>query len=220
MSGVALNIESSDLSSTGQEVENLFGQVSLDQVKQAMGGALRLTLIEHFTKLEGDSIHHRSATQLLAERTGFYASAAEGVQTPELEEDGVSVSINSEGLAQRYFGGTITAGKNSKWLTIPAIAEAYGKRAGSFNNLRFVYFRPDLAALVERPSTLVKRDRKGIFRPIASTIGAVFFWLKREVTQAPDPTVLPTDEELIGPAQLAGEEALLRIWDRPIGATS
>jgi hypothetical protein len=214
---IALTIQSPDFASTASAVDNLFGQVSLDQVKEAMGASMRLTLIEHFAKLEGDSIHHRSAARLLASPTGFYADAARGTQLPQIESDGVSVSINKEGLAQRYFGGPIVASGKSKWLTIPAIALAYGKRAGSFNNLRFVYFRQDLAALVERLSTLIKRDRKGIFRPVASTIGAVFYWLKREVTQSPDPSVLPTDDEILGPATLAGEQAILRIWERPIG---
>lgn len=216
-----LTIQTPNLAAAGADLEKNFGKVSLTQVREAMGGAMRLTLIEHFAELERDTVHHRTASRLGASPTGFYADAAAGTQLPQLEgEDGVSVSINKEGLAQRLFGGVITAGKSSKWLTIPAIALAYGRRAGSFNNLQFVYFRPDLAALKERLSTLVKRDRKGIYRPIASTIGAVFFWLKREVTQAPDPSVLPTTEKLLEPAMLAGRQAIDRIWEKPIGLPS
>lgn len=216
MSATGIIIESPDLAKFQEEVVQQFGPVGLRTALEAMGGAVRDDLIEHFTALEQDTLHHRSSERLLAARTGFYAEAARSVQAPRLEgNDAVSIAINKEGLAQRYFGGVISA-KKGRYLTIPAIAQAYGKRAGAFHNLRFVYFRPDLAALVERLSTLVKRDRKGIFRPIASTLGAVFFWLKPSVTQQPDPSVLPTDDEMARRAIEAGNEALLAMWGRTV----
>lgn len=215
MSSATITIESTDLQKFQEEVSQQFGPIGLQKTREAMGGAVRKELIEHFTALEQDTIHHRSSERLLAARTGFFAAAAAGVQAPQVEGENVSIAINKEGLAQRYFGGTISP-KKGNWLTIPAIAQAYGKRAGAFHNLRFVYFRPDLAALVERLSTLVKKDRKGIFRPIASTLGAVFFWLKPSVTQQPDPSVLPTDDEMAARAIEAGNNALLAMWGRSV----
>lgn len=208
MSATSITIESPDLVKFQEEVATQFGPVGLQRTRAEMGAAVRIELIEHFTELEQDSVHHRTAARLLAAPTGFYADAARSVQAPVVQGENVSIAINKEGLAQRYFGGPIEA-KRSKWLTIPAIAQAYGKRAGAFHNLRFVYFRSDLAALVERLSTLVKRDRKGIFRPIASTLGAVFFWLKPSVNQDPDPTVLPSDDEMGARAIEAAQRSLL-----------
>ena len=65
-------------------------------------------------------------------RTNFYASAARGTHFDAVA-DGVKISINQVGMAQRYFGGVITA-KKVKLLTIPACPEAYGHRASSHSS--------------------------------------------------------------------------------------
>jgi len=220
MSSISLKVATPGLVSFQDELAQ-FGVIAKRRVLSAMGGGVKLSLIEHFAGIEQDSVHHKWATQLGANRTHFYGGSARGVQSgiqdPKVEgDDAVSVSINSQGLAQRYFGGTITA-KNKKWLTIPAIAAAYGRPANSFNNLRFVLFRPDLAALIEKtpgqPSTLSKqtrKDSKGIYRSAGETSerGRVVYWLKRSVEQAPDPTVLPTEDEMSQRAIEAGHEAI------------
>lgn len=217
MSGITITIDASALQGAQEKVENLLGAVTGDQVKKSMGDALRLVLINHFAELEADASRHRTATRLGGTQTGFYADAVRGTQLPQIEGEGISVSINKQGIAQRYFGGTIRP-TLKKWLTIPAIAEAYGQAAGSFHNLRFVPLGPDLAALVERRATLIKRPRKGAkkgsFKPVAETTGAVFYWLKRQVTQTADPTVLPTDDEIQSAALERGQQTIITLWER------
>lgn len=137
MSAATLTVQTPELQSFQEELSQ-FGVVGRAEALQAMGAALKLTLVEHLSQLDQDSVHHRWASKLGADSTHFYGSAVGSVQLPQIERRGeVSVSINNIGLAQRYFGGVI-APREKKWITIPAVAEAYGKRAGSFNNLQFI----------------------------------------------------------------------------------
>lgn len=230
----SFNIQADSLNGLAAAINTLSGKETADSVRKAMGGAVRLELIEHFSELEADSLHHRTADRLGAEHSGFYADAARSVQMPKLENEGVSIAINKLGLALRYYGGRVTPGKSTswktgratQWLTIPNDADAYGRRTQEFDysgrglgNLRFVFFRAGLAGLVENLATNVKRVR-GVYKPVSSTIGKVIFWLKKEVTYKADPSVLPTSGEMTAAAVEAGEMQLVNIWDRQIGATT
>lgn len=221
MSGITLEIDAPGLPSFQEELGRL-GVVARKQTLKAMGAELRATLIEHFTAIEQDSVHHKWAAKLGAERTHFYGSAARGVQLPAVHgDDEVSVSINNVGIAQRYFGGTIEPGPGKKWLTIPAVAEAYGRPAISFNNLHFIYFRPDLAALAETMPKATETSATGVVRSkgARSERGRVVYWLKRSVRQEADPSVLPTDDEMTRRAAEAGLEAVEQLKAN-LGASS
>lgn len=229
-----LIIKSEGLNEVGDSINRLASEATGNSVKQAMGGAVRLKLINHFTELESDGLHHRSADRLGAEHSGFWADAARNVQVPQIEGDNIAIGINKLGLRLRYYGGTVTPGKSlswktgkpTQWLSIPAVADAYGKRtqefdfsAGGVGNLHFVFFRPDLAALVENLASVIKKGRNGVYKHVASTIGTVIFWLKKSLTYKADPTVLPTDKEMLDAAEEAGQEQLLNIWERQFGGT-
>jgi hypothetical protein len=142
--------------------------------------------------------------QLGGKRTSFYADAARNTHAAVLP-DGVLLSILKEGIRQRWLGGTIKA-KPGSWLTIPARAEAYGRRARSFNDLRFVLLTGDEsggAALVRNETTTLKRkkDRKtGKVSYVAGEErgGEVMYWLRKSVTQRPDPTVIPLPDVIYG----------------------
>src|SRR5947209_7974293 len=90
--------------------------------------------------------------------THFYARAAEATNWQE-GFGFVMIGVNQIGIRQRFLGGDIEA--KDKKLTIPAVPEAYGKRAGEFNNLKFGFaldpesgkMRP---ALVEAQASQVK----------------------------------------------------------------
>lgn len=127
----------------------------------------------HFRRLNAER-----PNKLGGERTNFYAQAARGTNYTLLP-DGVILGINQVGIRQRFYGGKIEAGNPPKNLTIPADAEAYGKRAGEFYNLRFCM----------NPKT----GKKWL---ADKTTGKILFWLKPSVDQKADPTVLPTDQEL------------------------
>jgi hypothetical protein len=101
-------------------------------------------------------------------------------------------------VAQRRWGGKITP-VNSNWLTLPARAEAYGKRAREFSFLRFAVFHQadggaPVFALVDTARTDL-RGKGGKRKSIAG--GKVYFWLRKSVNQKADESILPKDEEIM-----------------------
>lgn len=135
-------------------------------------------------------------------KTHFYGAVARSVHSTVEGED-VVVSVNQVGIRQRVRGGTIRP-RNVKWLTIANEAEAYGYRARDFTDLRFVPFGPNLAALMEAKggayriiSVSTSRRSKRVKN---SEEGRVMFWLKKEVYQEGDDTVLPSDQDVINAA--------------------
>lgn len=181
-------------------------------LRREMGRAVRSALIANFEKLNAERHKNETGVQ-------FYAGAARSVQQPLIESDGFTVAVTREGVAQRYYGGTITAGSNgsgSKWLTIPAIPAALGRRAGSFTNLKFVFFRDDLAALVSndpakaryKGGPKAKKERGVKLVPREDGKLPVVYWLKRSVTQKADPSVIPPEEELAATAYAEGTKYL------------
>ena len=149
-------------------------------------------------------------------RTHFYASAAKSVSNPKPTGAGVSFTINQIGLAQRWLGGTIRAGagissatgRATQYLAIPARAESYGKAPSEFPDLRFVP-RKGGGMLIQALQTAIKWTKKGAEKAF-ETGGGVMFWLVKEVTQRPDPTVLPTEDAIEHAAASAMESYLTR----------
>ncbi len=151
--------------------------------------------------------------RLGGKRTHFIARAAQATFYRPVP-GGLELVNNHLGLALRYYGGTVTPGKNpssagggpTKWLTMPAISQAYGRRAREFSNLHFVVFKKDkLAALAEgtkgatdsRTGKGIKgRGRKKGTRP------RVFYWLLKSMTIGPNRSLLPLNKELRRTARL------------------
>ena len=145
--------------------------------------------------------------QLGGPRTHFYANAAKSVTTPEPDGPDATFTITQIGLAQRWLGGEIkpgggtssVTGNPTKYLAIPARAEAYGKTPGEFNDLEFRKTATG-GLLVESLQTGVsigRRTRHGRTVTRGNEAGGlVMFWLVTSVNQKPDPTVLPTEQEM------------------------
>lgn len=144
------------------------------------------------------------ANSMGGKRTHFFADAARSVNAQSVSVSGGTgtLTINAVGLAQRWLGGTIRAGSGTstrsggptRYLTIPARAEAYGRTAAEYNDLEFQITERGPALVQTLQSVLVRgRRRKGAPRAV-EVGGLVMFWLVRKVTQRPDPTVMPTEE--------------------------
>lgn len=116
-------------------------------------------------------------------KTGFYGQAAEHVNVVSGGANEAQVVVSHEGFAQRVLGGTINP-VNAKALAIPARAEAYGKLPSDFDGL-LDYIPRKGGKLV---GMLVGKE--------GADQGVVFFWLVKNVTQSPDPTVLPTEKQM------------------------
>jgi len=139
-------------------------------------------------------------------RTHFYAAAAKSLYV-EAEEGGSAVTIPAVGFRQRYEGGPILP-VVSKWLTIPATAEAYGRRAREFDDIEF--------AIIGGKPALVRKEDQGSVDFISGKVipkakrkkAAVLFWLRKSVFQQADPTVMPSDLEMEAAAVFGGEAYL------------
>lgn len=187
------------------EIQGLMDRAASAEVMSAMGASVAREIRGHLRGLP--------ANRMFPGQTTNFWKRASTVTNFQLEGDGVAVNVNQVGVRQRFHGGTIKPTKG-KYLTIPARAEAYGKSAREFNNLRFVRFASGAAALVETDATKVKIGRRrkdgshGV-KNMGSTGGGIMYWLKTSVSQKADPNVLPSDELLAG-AALRGARAYLQ----------
>lgn len=139
-------------------------------------------------------------------RQHFWAAVRRSVNQPVVNSPTTAtVSITHPHLLQRVKGGPIRPGAGRRYLTIPAIAEAYGKRAREFHNLRFGFaenrFGNLAPALVENSGQSVafgrrRKDGTRKVTPGEEIGGNAFFWLVKKVYQPADPTALPTEAQL------------------------
>lgn len=157
--------------------------------------------------------------KLGGQRTHFFANTARAIQTPEVKGTVSSVSINQVGLAARVFGAVIRAGVNTsrwsgaltKFLAIPARAEAYGKTPGEFHDLHFVREKRGNggAMLVQTMQTAVSIGKRGV-RKVGDRGGLVMFWLVKQVELKADPSILPDNASVTQAAIVPAENYLAR----------
>lgn len=140
--------------------------------------------------------------------TKFWEKAGRSIKY-EPNADGFTLVADKIGLRQRLYGGVISA-KKKKYLTIPAIEEAYGKTAREFHDLKFS-ITPRGPALVRREQTRIdwkeyKREKKrfakkgGVLQMnlfAKTSAGDVVYWLRKRVTQKGNPNVLPQRQEIV-----------------------
>jgi len=168
---------------------------------KSIGGTAELLTRQHLTTLA--KTRHATANKLGAKPSGHLARAAESVKGDGTNE-AATVSITSPGMRRAFGDVTITPGAGKKYLTIPATAEAYNRRAGSFNDLRLAFFKNGLLALVKAEQSSVADRRQSGGR------SEVYYWLKKSVTQKQDRTLLPPDDDYTA-AAVAGVKSYLRL---------
>lgn len=179
-------------------------------IENAMGRGVANLVRNHLFAL-----NQSRPNQLGGRRTNFWAQAARGTSQAS-QPGGFTVSINQVGFRQRYQGGWIRPTGGKKYLTIPAVAEAHGRRASEFSNLRFGFAANKYGnlqpALIEASATKVKfgRARKDGTRGVKSegTGGKVMFFLSKRVFQQADASVLPTLPEMEAAAVAAADAVI------------
>jgi hypothetical protein len=139
---------------------------------------------------------HATARRLGATPTGHLARAAESV-TSTADNVDATVTITSPGISRARRDITITP-RRGKYLTIPAHPRTYGKRAGEFDDLKFIPFRrtPALAWV------------EGTGRNRRTTIA---YWLKNSITQRQDSTLLPSAALITQSATEGAKDYLRRL---------
>lgn len=131
---------------------------------------------------------HKTAERLGANPTGYLERAAQGVSSTGDEEGATVILSGDVGGFARAFGDITIKPKKGKFLTLPANAAAYGKRASEFDLDLFVFNRHESFAMA-----LGKRTDSGDID--------VFYWLRRKVFQRQDRSLLPSDDQYLAAAE-------------------
>jgi hypothetical protein len=211
---IGFNVQSSQLGNIRAKATEI-GQA--DNVARVGGRGVANYLRQWFFDLD-----KKRANKLGGKRTHFFGDVARSVQNPAVSNGEASVAINHLGLAQRWLGGIIRAGSGTstrsggptKYLAIPANYESYGKTPAEFSGLEFFPTkRGGGLRAVRSVATHLKSDSKakGARRASHDELGSVvLFWLVPEVTQKPDPSVMPDESALIKSAIRPMESYLSR----------
>lgn len=163
---------------------------------------------------------HRTANRLGATPTNFRSRQAAALSA-EADNEGAILRIpRSTGLGRAFADITIKPLGGKTFITIPATAETYGRRAGEWSKDTFDFavistHRGPTPVLVWSAES--DRHKKG----------DVAFWLRRQVIQKQTRELLPPDEEYKG---LARDTIIKHIQNRirqtspggggPIGGSS
>jgi hypothetical protein len=132
--------------------------------------------------------------QLGGARTNFWTAVGASVQSPNLLPRRIVISITHPAIAQKVYGGTITA-KKRKHLAIPIDPKAHGKSPRVFTNLQY--------AMTGTGTKLLGLRENG---------GMVWLYvLKPSVSQSRDPDALPKDAVMAAALERAGDIHLRRI---------
>lgn len=127
---------------------------------------------------------HATATRLGARPTRHLEKAYRSIEAKS-DSAGAFLLVPRASRLRAAFGDYVVApGSGKKYLTIPAAAEAYGKRAGEFKDLVFMRVGPRLTPVLARP---VKTGEG---------LQIMYFLTKRSLIKA-DRGLLPFD--LLGP---------------------
>lgn len=147
---------------------------------------------------------HATADRLGATPTGHLERAAESVAST-FDAAGAYITVTSPGIGRAFHDVTIVPVNGGKYLTIAANAAAYGRRAGSFIDLRLAFFKGGTLALVKAEQSSIRgRRRSGYDTERAGAKdgrGSIYYWLVKEVHQKQDRSLMPSDAEMAAAAQ-------------------
>ena len=154
--------------------------------------AVAILVRSHLSRL--GSWKHESANRLHAQPTGFLQEAGRKT-TSHASENGGEVVIPAP--LGRAFHDVEIRPKNAAALTIPASAEAYGKRAGALAALGWKIFRP--------------KGERFLMGAKNGEDPKILYWLTASVKQKQDRELLPSDDKLKTTAAAAMMAEIRRI---------
>ncbi len=183
----AVTVDASGAESKLQAVELALGPSRLN----AIAGHAVLNLVKAHL-VDRDQVGNAMGGR----RTHFYRKAAQGTHEDH-DDDQATITISATGFAQRLYGGTIAA-VNKRFLTIPLAQEALGRRASDFSDAFVCVIHGQLYIARKRTAKVGKGSLDLLFK------------LVRSVYQAPDRTVLPTDDQIATTARTAVDSFIAR----------
>jgi hypothetical protein len=197
-SGLAImNINVSIEENVSQRLGHLSGLVeNREELNDVLGRQLANDIREHFRLRNVNGPRNSFG----ARSSGFWGEIRDSVSDQEVDAAGATVTISDSRFPQKFYGGQIHM--DDKLLAIPARIEAYDKSPRLFSNLKAVFFRPGLGALVsfdpeKKREKGEKRIGSGAGPAAKNDLGFVFYWLKESVKQDPDPNALPLPDRMV-----------------------
>lgn len=203
MSGLSVNVNIED-AATKAGLNNLLTSLrNRTPLNREIGrGALELTR-DYLTGIGQE--RHRTAEELGAEPTGFFAKASKRTSM-RADDSGATISVNAPGIGRAAHDVDIVPTNGRKFLTIPITAAAYGRTVSQVEStLGIKLFRPVRKGAKASGYSTAKNTWGGVtfsesdkMNVLASAIpgGGLFFAfaLVRAVHQQQDRTLLPSDE--------------------------
>jgi hypothetical protein len=131
----------------------------------------------------------------------FWNRIRKSTALTSVDDTGATIVIADPAFAGKTRDHTIKP-VEGKYLTIPAIAEAAGRSARTFQNLepliRWMNGKRRAVALVERRATLLRDRKDGTATEKKGELvgGRVFYWLVESVRQKKDPRALPAKDKM------------------------
>jgi len=183
---------------------------SKESLKLRKGMAFRLETLtrEHITKAA--KTRHKTADRLSATHSGYLAKKTDTVESTVTGNADGAILVRVYGdIFARVDGPVDIKPRRKKWLAIPAVSEAYGRRPGEFETLRFIKLKGDLAALVFDEENKAK-EAKGRQK------FTVIYWLKKGVTLPQDRGLLPTEGEYLTALESAADDYLADLARRAV----
>jgi hypothetical protein len=164
----------------------------------AVGGRGVKELRQHFLEREKEPNKKGWPSQHFWDRIRTATALA------SVDESGATIAISDPAFAGKMHDHTIKP-KEGKYLTLPAIAEAAGRSARTWNNLvpliRWMRGVRRAIALVERKASNIsygaaRKDGSRSVTHTSSSIGGVIYWLVESSRQKKDPRALPPRDKM------------------------
>ena len=163
------------------------GELQLIRSKLADRSQLHAAMAVDATQFTRDYLandqRHATAQRLGAQPTGFRSRSAKRIEADSNAEAAIIRIPRSTGLGRAFGNIIIRPGSGRTFLTIPAMAETYGHVVRDFPEDSFTF-----AIFKERYPVLLWAEDGGTHKK-----GDVAWWLRREVEQKQDRTLLPSD---------------------------
>jgi hypothetical protein len=155
-------------------------------LNDALGRRLARELQGHFRE------RNRTPNRLGGARTNFWNTVAGATALTEVTDAGAVVSIAERRFRIHLFGGTVRPTGGRKWLTIPLVAEAHGRRVSQYE------------ADTGRKLFIPKGGRVLMEKTDERTVRAVYA-LRRQATVPKDERALPPMRDLARALTETGE---------------
>lgn len=178
---IRVDVDTGELGAVLASIRKTFGAGSMKAFNQA-GAEVAKDEIEGYYLQKGRNLWINPALPTHGpgrQKTRFSDNVATGWGITSVTGSGATIANKATGLAHKITGGAITA-KKAKFLTIPIIPQAHGRRARDFVS--------QIGPLFAAKGCLMWKKPDGSILPA--------YALKKSVTHKPWPGALPPDETI------------------------